>query len=161
MQAGSCRDTLSVMKTTKYQMIQAGNYGPPDECWLFDGALNHAGYGQLKAGATTTRAHRLSYSLHKGSIPEGVEVDHICFQRACWNPAHLRLTDRSENTQRRRTPAIPNTSGYRGVYWERHVKKWRARVQYRGQCHNLGLFTDVHEAGAAAEAKRTELGFLT
>lgn len=41
--------------------------------------------------------HRFIYRAHKGEIPEGYEVDHLCNNRACCNPEHLRAIDGSEH----------------------------------------------------------------
>lgn len=45
-------------------------------------------------------AHRLSYELHKGEIPEGLEIDHLCRNRWCVNPDHLEAVTRRENIMR-------------------------------------------------------------
>lgn len=52
-----------------------------------------------------------------------------------------------------------NTSGFRGVSWCKKCCKWRAAVKYKHKYYDLGFFMLAEEAGAAAEAKRTELGF--
>jgi hypothetical protein len=69
-------------------------------CWEWSLFRNARGYGQAKMAAVQNRpigAHRLSYLLHVGPIPDGMTVDHLCFNPPCVNPEHLRLLSHSEN----------------------------------------------------------------
>ena len=65
----------------------------PDDCWLWT-ASTHNGYGQfaieLNGRKTVTLAHRVAVLL-SGRDPEGASVQHLCGQRLCCNPAHLRV----------------------------------------------------------------------
>lgn len=65
-----------------------------DGCWDWIGANNGNGYGQFRR----LRAHRISFQLAHGSIPAGYVVDHICRNRSCVNPCHLRLVTLRINT---------------------------------------------------------------
>ena len=65
-------------------------------CWLWRGGLNH-GYGYFPWQREHTVAHRFSYELFVGEIPEGMELDHLCNVRNCVNPAHLEPVTRQEN----------------------------------------------------------------
>lgn len=74
----------------------------PLGCWEFQGALTERGYGviQLGRGKGTAKAHRVVYEDFLGPIPEGLTLDHLCFNPRCVNPAHLEPVTRSENTLR-------------------------------------------------------------
>jgi hypothetical protein len=70
------------------------------ECWVYTGALTRNGYGSIRVDGVTLYAHRLSYIHHVGRIPIGTEIDHLCRNRACFNPAHLEAVSRHENLHR-------------------------------------------------------------
>jgi hypothetical protein len=65
-------------------------------CWLWTKALSTSGYGVFAPVRTrTVYAHRYSYELHRGPIPRGLVLDHLCRVPSCVNPHHLEaVTDR-------------------------------------------------------------------
>ena len=76
--------------------------GPTDSgCWAWEGCKNKDGYGafHIGLGVGSASAHRASYLLHRGDIPSGYVVDHMCGVRHCVNPDHLRLLTQLENLQ--------------------------------------------------------------
>lgn len=72
-------------------------------CWEWTASKVKGGYGQFYIGPEQkdkTTAHRASYLLFKGEIPEGHDVDHICNNPGCVNPDHLQTLTRQENLYR-------------------------------------------------------------
>lgn len=73
----------------------------PNKCWPWTGYLDKDGYGKfctVVAGMTrTVRPHRHAYEQQHGTIPEGRVLMHLCDNRACCNPAHLRPGTQKDN----------------------------------------------------------------
>lgn len=74
-----------------------------DDCWTWTAALKD-GYGVIGWHEKETkrdrvmRAHRLSWEIHNGLIPDDLTVDHMCHNRRCVNPAHLQLLTLEANS---------------------------------------------------------------
>lgn len=118
------------------------------ECWGWTGIKDRLGYSRINGRVITTYAHRMAYILMVGPIPEGMELDHICRNRSCVNPSHLRVCTHSENlrnTGKMRT----NTSGFKGVSWHKSEKKWQARIMLNKKGKTIGYFKTPEEAYAA------------
>ena len=79
-------------------------------CWLWRAQRNPKGYGRFDIGGTPAYAHRVAYELINGPIPDGLEVDHLCWNPSCVNPEHLRAVSPQTNQLNRkdRTSAFPD-----------------------------------------------------
>ena len=69
----------------------------PHDCWPWLQSCGSHGYGQTWTGKTVTLAHRMAWVLAVGTIPAGLTIDHMCRNRTCQNPRHLRLMSNVEN----------------------------------------------------------------
>jgi len=69
-----------------------------DECWPWLGAKTSKGYGSFWNGESKLGAHKISWQLFFGDIPEGRMVLHKCNNRWCVNPYHLYLGDAKDNS---------------------------------------------------------------
>ncbi len=125
-------------------------------CWEWTGS-KCKGHGHLGVEGRTVYAHRFSYELLVGPIPEGLVIDHMCHNKACVNPGHLRAVTTKQNNEHRSGPNPNNKSGVHGVHWRPDNKKWQVTIQAGPRRHHVGYFEDLAEAGAAAAAKRNEL----
>ena len=71
-----------------------------DSCWLWRGTDGTHGYGYFSVKGINLYAHRIAYLLEVGPIPEGYQIDHLCMNKGCVNPAHLEPVTGAENTRR-------------------------------------------------------------
>ena len=72
----------------------------PGGCWLWQGALNPRGYGNIRYENKSHKAHRFIYEQLVGPIPEGLTLDHLCRVTNCVNPEHLDPCTMAENIRR-------------------------------------------------------------
>lgn len=91
-----------------------------DECWAWLGSKTDRGYGLLgffvDGARTTQRAHRVSYELNVGPIPEGLTIDHLCRNTSCVNPAHLEAVTMRENILRGTSFSAVNAAKTRCIH---------------------------------------------
>ena len=73
---------------------------PNSGCWLWIGGATGSGYGAFWSDGKTLLSHRVSYEIHKGKIPDELELDHLCRNRICVNPDHLEPVTDKQNVLR-------------------------------------------------------------
>ena len=128
-------------------------------CWLWTAGKNKDGYGQIGRGNGTQGnmlgAHRVSYEMENGPIPAGMVIDHICHQRSCVRPSHLRAVTQKQNMENRRGPI--SATGVRGVYRVTNSPSFQVTVGHNGKLHYGGVHATIAEAEAVAIALRNRL----
>ncbi len=77
-------------------------------CWVWDAPLNDKGYGSIQANRKVTTVHLAFWRETVGPVPDGLELDHLCRNRACFNPAHLEPVTGRVNVLRGINPAAVN-----------------------------------------------------
>ena len=127
------------------------------DCWTWTAYIMPGGYGQFGyASGQLVLAHRFAYADTYGPIPDGMEVDHICFHRACVRPEHLRLTTHKQNNEHLQGAQRNSSTQVRGVF-PSSPNRWQVKVGHHGKSHYVGLYKSVAEAEAAAIEARNEL----
>lgn len=129
------------------------------ECWEWLGAKSGEGYGNFTTHhkGKTYKAHRLSYQLMNGYIPEGLVIDHICHNTSCVNPSHLRAVTRKQNGEHRLGARSDSSTGYLGVQVDKKTGMFLASVTHHGRSYTRRGFPTADAADAAARVMRIEL----
>jgi hypothetical protein len=117
--------------------------------------LNQNGYPSGKIDGRRFLAHRVIWAMHTGAWP--VEhIDHVNLNRSDNRICNLREASRSQNMCNTRIKD-KNSSGFKGVSWDRRAKKWRARIFIQNKEMHLGLYVNIDDAVQAYRASALEI----
>ena len=94
-------------------------------CWIYQTKPNISGYCTSSIDSKSMGAHRASYILFKGDIPEGLVVDHLCNVKRCVNPDHLEAKTQAENLKR-----VPNWGRNHGRNHTNFCEKCSTKLTY-------------------------------
>lgn len=125
------------------------------ECLIWTGAKGGNGYGQLRVNGMVTNAHRYAWECVHGPIPDGMVIDHKCFNRACINVDHLRLATRQQNNSNLAGATALSSTGVRGVY--PRGSRFRVGIGSHGVLRWYGTFDSIEEASKVAARERARL----
>jgi hypothetical protein len=111
------------------------------------GWATNRGYIAVKVKNRQYSAHRLAWLMAYGVWPQEF-IDHIDGNPTNNRLDNLREASHTENSRNRRIQSR-NTSGFKGVYWNKAARKWHAQIHTDGRNKHLGLFVTAEEAYAA------------
>jgi hypothetical protein len=121
------------------------------------GSPNGEGYERIKIFGRPYLAHRLAWLYETGCWPEA-QIDHINLDRSDTRFANLREATRSQNKANIRALST-NKSGFKGVYWSKRDKKWKAAIMVNRKPIFVGLFGSREAASDAyAQAAKQHFG---
>lgn len=124
------------------------------------GSTYGQGYRYIGIDGIRYSAHRLAWKMTTGSDPVN-NIDHINGDKSDNKIANLREATKSQN-QYNQGKHADNTSGHKGVCWDKAHGKWKAQISINGKNKYIGIFTDINDAAAAyaAAAERLHGDFL-
>lgn len=125
------------------------------DCIVWTGLMSDRGYGRVRDGNRIVPAHRYAWWRVNGPIPDGMMIDHKCWNPACVNVEHLRLATRAENGRYRSKSKIPTATGVRNV--SMNGRNFKVTVHKDGRDFYFGTFGSIDEAARVAERARSEL----
>lgn len=137
-------------------VTMADRSADPDGCWVWKHTLTPDGYGRVGWNGYSQLAHRVAFELLVGPIPDGLQIDHRCRNRACINPRHLQAVTSKQNNENRAAEG-GGTSGLRNVYWVASRGYWMVSVGHNGRTVHGGYFRDIEQARRAAAELRARL----
>jgi HNH endonuclease/AP2 domain len=119
------------------------------------GYIRKDGYRFITVNGTKYRAHRLAWFYVYGVWPTK-DLDHRYGIRDDNRISELREATKSQNAANT-SKHKDNTSGFKGVCWDKQAKKWKARIMINGKNKTLGLFDIIEEAALAVNKAALEL----
>lgn len=124
------------------------------DCIEWTGSVGSHGYGRVYVDGFRELVHRYAWARVNGPIPDGAQVDHMCWNKRCVNPGHLRIATIAENVSSRNgaQPGRKNNLP-RNVY----LTKGKRYYVMAGGRRFGGVFDTVEEATVVAEAARHEM----
>lgn len=109
-----------------------------DFCWTWTGCKNSRGYGCVQFNGKVQLAHRVAYEVTHGVIPDGLQIDHLCVNELCCNPAHLQAVTGKTNVERSYTANKTMCTNGHPYTPENTIWRKRGHLRHRDcrECNN-------------------------
>jgi hypothetical protein len=150
MNTKQIRNTFEYKNDDLYWRVAGYRSKPGDRA----GSTDSNGYRRITVSGKNYYIHRLIYQWHFGVAP--TYVDHIDRNPLNNCIENLRPCTPAQNAQNRKV-SMRNTSGVKGLYWNKDKKKWMARIMVQGRRSFLGYFDSATEAKKVLLNNRSKL----
>lgn len=120
------------------------------------GTKTKAGYWRVEVRGKNIMCHRIIWEMVNGTIPDGMNIDHIDGNSLNNCISNLRLATDGQNSRNYKKP-ITNTSGEKNVYWRSEVGKWYVVVGFNNKHISIGYYANFEDAVFAARKARSEI----
>jgi hypothetical protein len=117
------------------------------------GSPNDRGYWLVNIDHKRCSVHRLIFLYHHGYLTPGMDIDHIDGNPGNNRIENLREVTHTQNIQNSKINS-KNTSGVKGVYWDKQRSKWRTGIKVEGKKTDLGSYNTIEEAEAVVREAR-------
>jgi hypothetical protein len=118
------------------------------------GHINSRGYKHAKIGNKKYQVHKLIFIMQHGYLPK--EIDHIDGNKLNNSINNLREVTHNQNMHNRKINSN-NTSGIKGVCFDKNTNKWRGQVAFNNKVHYVGIFEDIDDAKNAVMKFREKM----
>ena len=123
----------AITLSQKYVTRFFGKIDKTDTCWIWQGSVKPNGYGYYSLWPKKVYAHRLSYELHYGPIPDGLHIDHLCRMKLCVNPDHLEAVTQQVNNERQQAAKTHCAQGH--PWTDEHISVRPNGTRYCKTCN--------------------------
>lgn len=102
----------------KIRVEESPVVGLAEDCWNYYGRTNANGYGSVYIDGFSRLLHRYVWEVVRGDIPDKLQLDHLCRNRRCCNPAHMEPVTNAVNQARKKNPPYRTRELHESPAWQ-------------------------------------------